>query len=146
MQQQLISLNADLKQLADEGYDLEICGAHLLVHHIPYLNSGGIKYGTFVCILTLASATRVGRPQDHTIYFKGETPCNVDGSPITAIINSSQPQHLTPTITVNHYLSSKPACGYYNNYYDKIRTYTEIITAQARAIDSSVTAKPNKQS
>ncbi|SDD77446.1 DUF6791 domain-containing protein [Niabella drilacis] len=145
MQQQLINLNPDLKQLWDEGYDLEICGGHLLVHRIPFVNSDKqIKYGIFVCALTLASSTRVGRPQDHTVYFCGETPCNINGVPLTAIINNSTTQRLTETITVNHYFSSKPPSGYYNNYYDKIRTYAEILSAQAKSIDGGVTARPKR--
>lgn len=145
MQQQLINLNLDLKQLWDEGYELEICGGHLLVHHIPFVNSARqIKYGTLVCLLTLASTTRVSRPQDHTAYFCGETPCSADGSPLIAIINNSTTQKLTETITVNHYFSSKPSSGYYNSYYDKIRTYVEILSAQAKALDVTVTARCKK--
>ncbi|MCW3116849.1 MAG: UBA/THIF-type binding protein, partial [Chitinophagaceae bacterium] len=61
MQPVQISLNPDLKRLEDEGFELEICGAHLLVHHIPYVTaSRAVKYGSFVCILTLATAIRIG--------------------------------------------------------------------------------------
>lgn len=146
MQQQLINHSPDLKRLEDEGYQLEVCGGHLQVHHIPYLNSiKEIKYGTLVCVLTLASANRVGKPQDHTIYFIGETPCNADGTVMTSIVNNSNPQQLSEGITVNHYFSSKPASGNYENYYDKIRTYSEILGSQAKSIDNSVTSRPNRK-
>jgi hypothetical protein len=146
MQQQLISLNPDLKQLWDEGYELEVNGGHLLAHHIPFVNSAKeVKYGILVCVLTLATPNRVARPQDHTIYFCGETPCNADGSALTAIINNSQNQQLTSTILVNHYFSSKPPTGNYENYYDKIRTYAEILSAQAKVIDPTVTTKPGSK-
>jgi hypothetical protein len=46
---------------------------------------------------------------------------------------------------VNHFFSSKPKAGNYANYYDKIRTYAEILSSQAMAIDKSVTAKPNRK-
>lgn len=143
MQQQLINLNPDLQQLWDEGYGLEVNGGHLLAHHIPYVNPNKeVKYGILVCVLTLATPSKVARPQDHTIYFCGETPCDANGLALTAIINNSQPQQLTSTILVNHYFSSKPASGNYDNYYDKIRTYSEILSAQAKAIDPTVTTKP----
>ena len=146
MQQQLINHSPDLKRLEDEGYQLEVCGGHLIVHHIPYLNSLlEIKYGKLVCVLTLVSANRVGKPQDHTIYFIGETPCNADGTAMTSIINNSNPQQLSEGITVNHYFSSKPASGNYENYYDKIRTYSEILGSQAKSIDNSVTSRPNRK-
>jgi hypothetical protein len=145
MLQQLISLNPDLKQLWDEGYDLEIDGGYLLTHQIPYVTPNKqVKLGTLVCVLTLVSPKHLTPPSDHTIFFTGETPCNADGSPMTAIINNSNRQQLTQSILVNHYFSSKPLSGKYVNYYDKIRTYAEILSSQARVIDSTVTTKPNK--
>jgi hypothetical protein len=147
MQQQLINLSADLKRLQDEGYDMEISGdKYLLVHHIPYVTlNKEIKYGTLVCILNLrgTNTTNLSPPADHTIYFQGETPCNSDGSPLTAIINNSNPNRLTETINVNHYFSSKPAAGNYPNYFEKIRTYAEILLAQAKSINDSVTTRPH---
>ena len=147
MPQQPINHSPDLKRLQDEGYEFEVSGGrYLLVHHIPYVNSRKeIKYGTLICILTLAGATEITKPSDHTIYFCGEAPCNADGTEMNAIINNSNRQQLTESIIVNHYFSSKPVSGNYENYYDKIRTYSEILSAQAKAIDDSVTTKPNRR-
>lgn len=146
MLQQLISHSPDLKRLMDEGYEIETKGGLLIAHHIPYVTPAKeIKYGKLVCALTLAGPNRTGRPPDHTIYFSGETPCNADGNALTSIINNSNPQQLSEGLTVNHYFSSKPKAGNYDNYYDKIRTYSEILSAQAKVIDCSVTTKPNKQ-
>jgi hypothetical protein len=146
MLQQLISLNPDLQKLSDEGYQIEVCGGHLLVHNIPYLNSRKeVRYGMFVDILTYASPTRVGRPPDHTIRFQGEAPCDTNGNILIAIIANSVTQQLTQSISVNHHFSSKPAIGYYTDYYQKVRTYAEILSVYAKAIDKSVTAKPNKK-
>lgn len=144
MQLQQISHSPDIKRLLDEGYEIEVCGGHLLAHHIPYLNSSAeVKYGTLVCVLTLIGPTRVGTPPDHTIYFQGETPHNADRTPINSIINNSRLQKLTENITIHHYFSSKPKSGNYPNYFEKIRTYSEILSAQARAIDNTVTNRPN---
>jgi hypothetical protein len=145
MQQQLINHSPDLKKLQDEGYDLEIIGGqYLLVHYIPFVNpEKQIKYGTLVCALTLASPTRTARP-DHTVFFRGETPCESNGVPLIGIINNSHPQQLTTDILINHYFSSKPSCGYYEDYYHKVRTYAEILCAQARSIDNNVTSRPNR--
>lgn len=146
MQQQLISLSPDLKQLHDEGYHLEVCGGYLIIHHIPYVTSlKEVKYGSMVCDLTLAGPNRVGKPKDHTMSFCGEIPCQADGTPLSAIINNSNNRQLTESILVNHFFSSKPKTGNYANYYDKIRTYSEILSSQAKAIDDSVTAKPNSK-
>ena len=53
MSQQLINLSPDLKRLRDEGIEIEIKDAYLLIHHVPYLNSASeIKYGILVSDLT----------------------------------------------------------------------------------------------
>ena len=146
MLQQLINHNSDINQLQEDGFQLEVNGGHLLAHHIPYLNTNlEISYGTLVCVLTLATPARVAPPQDHTIFFCGEKPCDKNGVPLEAIINNSNNQQLTNSILVNHFFSSKPKSGNYANYYDKIRTYAEILCSQAMAIDPSVTSKPNKK-
>jgi hypothetical protein len=144
MSQLLLSHSPDLKQLMDEGYEVEIKGGYLLIHHIPYVNSDRkIKYGSLVSVLTLAGPTRTNRPADHTVYFIGDKPCHKEGNALVEIINSSQDQQLAEGIVTNHFFSSKPPEGY-SNYYDKITTYVKILSAPAQAIDKSVTAQTFK--
>ena len=143
MLQKLISHSPDLQRLEAEGYHLEVTGAYLLVHHIPYVNSSKqVKYGMIVTALTLAGPDRTAAPNDHTVYFCGEEPCHADGQPLTAIINNSVDQQITPAIRINHYFSSKPLSGKYPDYYEKIRTYAEIMGAQARIIDAAASSRP----
>jgi hypothetical protein len=145
MQQQLISLNPDLNRLQEEGYDIEVKGGHLVVRQIPCVNpSKSVTFGTLICVLTYASPTKISMPPDHTIFFNGETPCNVNGQPLDAIINNSNRQQLSNELLATHYFSSKPLSGNYPSYYEKIRTYAEILSIHAKAIDSTVTTKPFK--
>lgn len=147
MLQQLINHSPDINKLYVEGYDLEIIDDRfLLCHHIPYVTlTKQIKYGTLACALTLATPYRTSRPPDHTIYFIGETPCESTGLALNSIINNNNRQHLYGSIWANFYFSSKPVSGYYANYYDKIRTYAQILSSEARVINSAVTARPNLQ-
>jgi molybdopterin/thiamine biosynthesis adenylyltransferase len=143
MLQQLINHSPDLKKLSDEGFDIEVNGGHLLVHQIPYVNSiCEIKYGTIVTVLNFVTPNKVGRPPDHTVHFCGEIPFDHKGTPLTSIINNSNTNKLTDAITVNHFFSSKPSCGYYLDYYEKISTYAEILASQARKLDQNVSSKP----
>ncbi|HEU5051541.1 MAG TPA: ThiF family adenylyltransferase [Hanamia sp.] len=145
MRQQLINHSPDLAKLSDEGFDIEIIGGHLLVHQLPYVTINcEIKYGTIVTVLNFATPDKVGRPPDHTVYFCGETPCDHTGAPLTAIINNSNEVKLTESITANHYFSSKPKCGYYQDYYEKINTYSEILASQARKLDANISNKPGQ--
>jgi hypothetical protein len=144
MLQQLISHSADLKQLQDEGYELEYKGGYLLIHHIPYVNSlKEIKFGSLVSELTIINNTTIGAPSTHVIYFIGDHPCDKDGNTIKVIQHISKDQKLNEGIIINHSFSNKPATGY-ANYYLKISRYADIISAQAKALDKNVTEKTFK--
>ena len=140
MLHKLISRNPDLKQFWDEGYEIEIVEGHLLIHHVPYVDSSAkIKYGTLVSTLNLAGDVTV-KPDTHVAYFIGDAPCDKRGHVIAAILNSSSPQQLSANIRINQTFSSKPADGY-PDYFVKITTYVNIISTPAKSIDDSVTEK-----
>jgi len=141
MSQQLVSHSPDLKKLRDEGYEIEIKSGYLLVHHIPYITpSNELSYGILVSELTLSSNDRTARPGNHVIYFHGEQPCDKNGSVITAILHSSPNQTLFPGFIANHSFSNKPQEGY-SDYYEKVKTYADIISSPAKSRDNSVTEK-----
>jgi hypothetical protein len=138
----LINHSPDLKRLWDEGYEIEISEGFLLIHHVPYLTSAQeIKFGVIITALSLAGDI-AQKPADHTVYFAGETPCDKNGQALEAIINSAQNAQLTSKIQGNFYLSSKPQEGY-SDYYDKITTYANLISASAKSVsvDDTVTEK-----
>lgn len=59
MSQQLINHSPDLKRLRDEGYEIEVRGGYLLIHHIPFVDQNReIQYGVLVSTLTLSSNNR----------------------------------------------------------------------------------------
>jgi len=150
MSHKLINHSADLKRLQDEGYEVEIKGAFVLVGHVPYVNAGKqIKYGTLISTLNLAG-NRTAPPENHVIYFIGEHPCNWDGSLIQAIRHASNTQVLDQNlgITVNHSFSNKPPNGPpngYHNYYDKFASYVGVISSQAEALDPSAVNGTSKR-
>ena len=140
MLQQLINHSPDLKRLQDEGYELEVKGGYLLIHHIPYVTHlREVKYGVLVSELSLANSQRTIKPSTHVINFIGEYPCNADGSIITAIQHSNQ-QNLGHGIVINFSFSNKPQNGY-ADYYEKVSTYGTIISSPAKSIDPLVTEK-----
>jgi hypothetical protein len=143
MLQQQINRSSDLKQLRDEGFEIEVKGGHLIVHHIPYVNSQReVKFGKLITTLSLNNDVTI-KPDNHVINFMGEHPCNNDGSIITAIQHSQLNQQLFDGIVLNYSFSNKPPNGY-DNYYHKVTRYAEIITAPAKSIDKNATAKTFK--
>ena len=86
MLQRLLDHSEDLRKLVNEGYELEVKGTLILVHHIPYVTKNqDIEQGSLVTNLML-NGDKTTRPSDHTIWFTGSLPCNKDGSEITSII------------------------------------------------------------
>ncbi len=144
MSQRLISLNHDLKQLRDEGYEIEVKKSHLLVHHVPYVNSSRqIAFGVLVTPLGDLAGDRTVPPKDHVIYFIGEHPCDKEGNVLVGIQHGSGKRALAEGIEVDHSFSNKPASGY-TDYHDKVTTYCRIIAAEARAIDPIVKTRTYK--
>lgn len=138
-----INRSPDLKQLVDEGFEIEVKGGHLIVHHIPYVNSSrAIKYGTLITSLSLNNDVTI-KPDTHVMGFMGEHPCNKDGNIIAAIHHSSPNQQVSDGFVMNHTFSNKPPNGY-ENYYHKVTQYEKIISAPAKSLDKSVTAQTFK--
>ena len=53
MSQELISRRADLQQLVDEGYELEIRSGYVVLHRVPYVTSERtVEYGRLACPIT----------------------------------------------------------------------------------------------
>lgn len=141
MSTQLIDLNDDLRKLRDEGYNISIVSGNLVVEGIPYVNKDKkILFGTLYCPLTL-SGERTVRPQDHTVRFMGEHPCDQFGTENKSFVNSAQIHTLTSDIIGSYYFSSKPQIGYYDNFYVKMTTYIELLSAPAKSIDPGVSAQ-----
>ena len=137
MLQRLLDHSEDLRKLADEGYELEVNGTLVLVHHIPYVTkSQSIEYGSLVTNLML-NGNKTIRPSDHTIWFIGSLPCNKDGSEIASIIWQRTGKDLGNGIKANCGFSNKPPQGY-ADYYQKFKRYIEIISAPALSLDPSV--------
>jgi len=138
-----INRSSDLKQLVDEGFEIEVKGGHLIVHHIPYVNTAcEIKYGILITSLSLNNDVTI-KPDTHIMGFMGEHPCNKDGSIIAAIHHSSPNQQVADSFVMNHTFSNKPPNGYLN-YYHKVTQYEKIISAPAKSIDKTVTAQTFK--
>lgn len=142
MLQKLINHSADLMQLRNEGYNLEVRSGFLLIKDVPYVDSQmRVQRGTLVVKLTLAGHATV-RPETHVSYFMGEYPCKANGCPIEEIRNASDTRTLAVGLTINHTFSAKPKpAGYYEDYHAQVSTYCSILAGQAKVLDHAATPK-----
>lgn len=140
MSRQLISRNADLKALEEDGYEVAVKGNHLVISNVPYVNSNReVKRGSLVSVLQM-NGNETLRPSDHKAYFTGEHPCEKNGRPLAHIQHTSKRQTLGNGVTVDHMFSAKPKEGY-RDYQHKMTTYVEMIASPARAIDPKADAR-----
>lgn len=138
MSQKLVDRSVDLIRLRDEGFDLDVVGTHLLIRSLPYINAQKeIKRGTLVTVLELHQ-DRTKKPKDHVVWFIGDRPCDMHGTPLP-IINGDNHQALAPGVEVDFRFSTKPRDGKgYPDYYAKMKEYIKILTHPAQAIDPDV--------
>ena len=143
MSQLQISHSPDLKRLRDEGFEIEVVGAHVQIHHVPYVNSEKeIQYGTLISDLSLNS-NQTTRPSNHVIYFVGDEPCDKEGSAIKQILHSNSKQKINASLCADRSFSNKPTGGY-TDYHHKFTQYISIISSPAQSIDPDVTAQTFK--
>jgi Domain of unknown function (DUF6791)/ThiF family len=142
MSHKLIDPNPDLRRLRDEGYNVDIVGANLVVRDIPYVNEKRevLRDGTLITSLDL-NGDLTNRPSDHTIKFAGQCPCTSDGKPIDAIRPHPEITRFSDDLSSQYTFSSKPKRGYYEDYYEKVKTYAAILSGHASTIDRSATAQ-----
>lgn len=136
MSQELICHNPELQRLQSEGFEIEVRGGLLIVHHIPYLNcKTEMSSGTLAMALNTSGNTVV-RPHDHTAYWIGQQPCNSDGSIVPSLVNGPRRYNLGSGLISDYYLSCYPdSTNGYKNYYDKVMVYYNTISAAALNYD-----------
>lgn len=142
MSRRLIGLSADLTQLQEEGYNLDIASdSVLLVRDVPYVNaSRQVMRGTLVTALELAGDITV-QPNAHELYLIGEQPCNKDGAPLSSVVAGAG--GVIGGVQTNYMLSKKPRDGdrRYRDYYHKVTTYVALLSVHAEALEPDVTAR-----
>jgi hypothetical protein len=137
MSRQLISRNADLKRLQDEGYELEVRGPFLVVGHVPYLDSNrALQHGVLVSELALAGDVTAA-PTDHTVYFGGSHPCDRNGNPLDLVADTNV--RTSEGIQTTFRFSRKPEGGYADHHH-KMTTYVAMLSGPAQVLYPESTA------
>lgn len=136
MSQELICHNPELQRLQSEGFEIEVRGGLLIVHHIPYLNCKTEMLSGTLAMALNTSGNTVVRPHDHTAYWIGQQPCNSDGSIVPSLVNGPRRYNLGCGLISDYYLSCYPdSTSGYKNYYDKVMVYYNTISAAALNYD-----------
>jgi tRNA A37 threonylcarbamoyladenosine dehydratase len=140
MSHPLISRNTDLTKLKDDGFEIEIIGAHLVIRSVPYVNSARqVRRGVLVAKLHL-NVDETTVPTDHVVMFAGEYPCNEHGVELAQLKHSDTKTQITEDLTTRYTFSNKPPEGY-KNHYHLVTTYVATISGQAQVLDPDARAQ-----
>lgn len=134
--------SADLQQLQNDGYEIEVRAGNLLIGHVPFRNAeGAVAYGTLVCPLDLAGDVTV-QPSDHVVRLSGGVPYDEDGNKWMSIIADESPMAVAG-LTTSATLSQKPLEDdrKFRDHHHKMTTYVGILAGPARRIDPEATAQ-----
>ena len=140
MSHPLIAHNADLKRLHDEGFEIEIHGAFIVIRSVPYVNSGReVKRGILVANLHV-NIDRTIPPTNHVVMFSGDYPCDHMGLELENLRHGSSQSEPIAGITVRFSFSNKPPGGYVDHY-QLVTTYVANIEGHAQVIDPDARAR-----
>ncbi len=128
----LAKYNEDIDRLLKKGYALSVDSNHLVIRDIPYLdNKGELKMGAIVSVLTSIDQYKVGM-QDHQIFFCGSPPHELNGTPIKNLGDRpAQIKLASEDLIVQRSFSNKPPNGKFEDWFDKIDNYVNIISGPA---------------
>ena len=137
MSHPLIALSPDLRRLRDEGYHVTVENALVVVDKVPYVNMAKqVVRGTLRSKLNVAG-DKTARPRPHTVQFTGECcPCDQNGTPMIHLLVNG----VTDARNFGVF-SRKPPSGHYENYYDQMTTYINLLLTPAQVIDPTATAQ-----
>jgi hypothetical protein len=140
MSHPLISRNADLQKLEDDGFEVEIIGGHLVIRSVPYLNAAGqVRRGVLVCQLHVA--VDVTQPiTQHVANWAGDFPHDEQGRPIEKLRHGDGNTSITDTLITRFSFSNKPPEGY-QDHYQMVTTYVAIISGPVQHVDENAKAQ-----
>jgi hypothetical protein len=141
MSRRPIDRSPELKQLRDDGYDIEVVDGYLVVHDIPYLNDQGlVRRGVLFAALRLNDDVALP-PEDHQVKWAGDHPCNEDRTVMGGLGASPTPMTIGEhQVRLN--FSCKPALtGAYAGFHHKVTHYVAKISGPAAARDPHAMAQ-----
>lgn len=140
MSHPLIARNDDLRRLHEEGFEIEIHGAFLIIRSVPYVNGQReVRRGTLVAPLHVNIDQTVA-PANHVVMFSGDYPCDASGRELEQLRHAANVSEPVPGITTRFAFSNKPPGGY-TDHHQLVTTYVAHIEGPAQVLDPDARAR-----
>lgn len=146
MLHRLASHNDDIRRLLEKGYAVSFDSNYLVIRDVPYLDENKVlQTGTIVSKLIFTDSDHI-KPGDHSIFFCGSHPCEINGAPIKNLGGGLTTLDLKSTdIKVERSFSNKPYKADFADFrdfvdfFEKIESYVSIISGPAISLYPSAT-------
>jgi hypothetical protein len=145
---QLANRNPFVKDLDEQGFDVDFINGLLVIYGLPYLDSAGeLQHGDLVSKVNLAEDGLIKPPTgDHQVWFRGVRPHYRAGQPI-AIGFAQNLLPVAPTFDAPHSFSFKLKDDSgnprdYSTIEEKIQTYLDRLMAPA--LEAYPSATPHR--
>jgi hypothetical protein len=96
--QELASLNPFIRDLDEQGYQLDFINGYFLIYGLPYLDqAGSLKHGDWISPVDLTDGGALDPPKSHQAWFRGDKPHGRDGRELSIAIRSHRIE-VTPAL------------------------------------------------
>lgn len=133
---ELASHNPFIKDLEDEGHDVDFVGGYLVIYGIPYLDKGGtLRHGDWISPVDLKNWV-IDIPSTHQAWFRGGRPHDKSGRELGLGIAENKVTVTEGFVTDRSFsfkLKESGQMRQYRSFDEKVRTYLHAITAPAVA-------------
>jgi len=135
--QELASLNPFIRDLDEQGYQLDFNNGYFVIYGLPYLDqAGSLKHGDWISPVDLTDRGALDPPKSHQAWFRGDKPHGRDGRELRIAIRSHRLE-VTPGLIADFSFSMKllenGQMRPYLSFEEKVQAYLHAITAPALA-------------
>ena len=136
--QELANLNPFVKDLDEQGYQLDFINGYFVIYGLPYLDKDGhLRYGDWVSPVDLTEEGAIDPPGNHQAWFRGDKLHDQDGREL-AFGTKVNRLEVTASFAADFSFSLKlldenGQMRKYHSFEEKVQTYIDAITAPAIA-------------
>jgi hypothetical protein len=136
--QELASLNPFIRDLDEQGYQLDFINGYFVIYGLPYLDQiGSLKHGDWISPVDLTEGGALDPPGNHQAWFRGDKPYNRDGRELNIGTRNHRLEVTTGLVAELSFslkLLENGQMRTYRSFEEKVQTYLDAITAPAMAV------------
>lgn len=142
--QELASHNPFIRDLDEQGYQLDFINGYFVIYGLPYLDqAGSLKHGDWICPVDLTEEGAPDPPRNHQAWFRGDKPYNRDGRELNIGTRNQRLEVTTGLVAELSFslklLDENGQMRTYHSFEEKVQTYLDAITAPAMAVHPEAT-------